>query len=603
MKPILVNINEMSDSREIYESKPNPFLSIFIYTILGIIVISIIWMYFGKIDVVVKSDGMIRPNNQVSTVVNTYGGSLKAVYIEDGSSVKEGDTLYVIDHKDLDTELSYYRGQLTDTKNSLKMLNKYKKSVENGINYFTDNSEEEEYYIKCELYLTNYKMMQNSLNDSSKESKLDSGSITEPLEVLKRKIKYTKTLRTAVDQNKNMFLPFGDEKEYCNNFLLYQNDYNAINNKYINAKMEIDKSTTQEGLVDSFEYYSIMLKGLKTLESSIKKNKNLFDSTNSYSLKYDEYAGKIVDLMAEYKQTRENYDANKALEGLAVSESDVQQSKVIMDKAERAIDEYRASYMNNISSSITEAEKNIKDITLNKKHTISKDKLYKQNEKDRIAALSDFKLKYIVDLDNTIDALKDNITSMETNKVSYRNNELSNTIRNIKSYKDKKNELETNIDKISMQIKSTIVKATMSGFVNSNVELVKDNNLSSGTEVLSIIPKNSSKYKVNIYVSNKDIGRLKQGMKAKFNVYALPNSEYGYLTGKITYISKDLKINSNSDSAYYLVEAELNKNRLYNSKGKEVELKPGMTCQAQIITESKRILIYLLEKINLWMEK
>ena len=71
MKPILININEISDSRERYESKPNFFLVIFNYAVLGIMVVSLIWMYFGKIDIVVKSEGLIRPNSQVATVVNT----------------------------------------------------------------------------------------------------------------------------------------------------------------------------------------------------------------------------------------------------------------------------------------------------------------------------------------------------------------------------------------------------------------------------------------------------------------------------------------------------------------------------------------------------
>ena len=54
MKPILMNINEMSDSREVYESKPNLMFAIFIYTFLGILAVALIWSYFGRIDIVVK---------------------------------------------------------------------------------------------------------------------------------------------------------------------------------------------------------------------------------------------------------------------------------------------------------------------------------------------------------------------------------------------------------------------------------------------------------------------------------------------------------------------------------------------------------------------
>lgn len=64
-----------------------------------------------------------------------------------------------------------------------------------------------------------------------------------------------------------------------------------------------------------------------------------------------------------------------------------------------------------------------------------------------------------------------------------------------------------------------------------------------------------------------------------------------------------MKVDSNSGSAYYLVEARLDNNKLYNSKGQESNLKPGMACQAQMVIENKRILVFLLQKINLWMDE
>lgn len=82
-----------------YTNQNQIFLVIFNYAVLGIMVVSLIWMYFGKIELVVKSKGLLRPNSQVATVVNTYGGTLEEVYIDDGSIVKKGDTLYAIEHE------------------------------------------------------------------------------------------------------------------------------------------------------------------------------------------------------------------------------------------------------------------------------------------------------------------------------------------------------------------------------------------------------------------------------------------------------------------------------------------------------------------------
>lgn len=182
MKPILVNNNEMSDSREVYDSKPNPFFTIFIYTILGILVVALTWTYFGKIDIVVKSEGILRPNSQIATVVNTYGGTLEEVFAYDGSLVNVGDVLYTLEHDDLLAELDYYKQQLSDTEHTLKMLDKYKQSVEEGVNYFTDIPAEEEYFVKTKSYLVNYRLAENDLSYNTKEQDMNLASIKEQLE-------------------------------------------------------------------------------------------------------------------------------------------------------------------------------------------------------------------------------------------------------------------------------------------------------------------------------------------------------------------------------------------------------------------------------------
>lgn len=57
MTPVIKDIREVTDSKEMYESKPHPFLTIFIYIILVSIILVGIWMYFGEIDIVSKGRG------------------------------------------------------------------------------------------------------------------------------------------------------------------------------------------------------------------------------------------------------------------------------------------------------------------------------------------------------------------------------------------------------------------------------------------------------------------------------------------------------------------------------------------------------------------
>lgn len=622
MKPILVNINEMSDSREVYESKPNIFFDIFIYVVITLFIIALLWMYFGRIDVVVKSEGMLRPNDQVATIMNSYSGTLEEINVKDGVSVTEGDVLYTIEHADLLTEQAYYSEQLSDIQNELVLLRKYKKSIEDGINHFIRSEKEEEYYLKYQAYELNYKLAKNDYSYSEKERALNLASVIDELGSLNQKLSYAKELKEAVNTGKNSFANQGEQKEYYHKFMKYQSDYDAIINQYANARKDIEKSTTEQGLIDSLKYYQSVRTGLQQLKSSITKGESVFQETNTYSLQYDEYVNKLADLTIAYEQAKENYEINNELKGLSVTEWEVQQSKTAMEEAERAVSTYQVNYLSTLSSNITEIEKKIEEATLAKDNTVSKGVLYRENKEERKAALINYKLKYLVELDNTIVTLKENISTLEMNRDSlklqgeknliaedgeeeaklaeYRNSELRSTISGIDSCSDKIDELNTTLDKLASQIDQTIVKATKTGIVNSTIELVKGDLLSSGTEVLTIIPQDNSEYKVNVYVSNENIGKLQVGMAAKFNIYALPGREYGYLTGTITSISKDLKVNQSSGSGYYLVEASLDNKTLYDSQGNKGILKAGMSCQAQMITESKRILTYVLEKIDLW---
>ena len=151
MKPIIIDMKDMSDSREVYESKPSKIIPIFIYVICTLIIVAFVWMYFGKIDIVVKSTGMIRPDESVGTVSNVYGGNVQEVTVRDGDCVEEGDVLYTINHDELLVEKEYYEKQLEENKEYLRLTNKYKECLQKSANLFSEKNELE-YYTKYETY-------------------------------------------------------------------------------------------------------------------------------------------------------------------------------------------------------------------------------------------------------------------------------------------------------------------------------------------------------------------------------------------------------------------------------------------------------------------
>ena len=59
MKPIIVDLKDISDSTEVYDSKPNRFVPYTIYIICAILAIALIWMYLFRMDIVVKADSAV----------------------------------------------------------------------------------------------------------------------------------------------------------------------------------------------------------------------------------------------------------------------------------------------------------------------------------------------------------------------------------------------------------------------------------------------------------------------------------------------------------------------------------------------------------------
>ncbi len=130
MKPIIVDIKDMSDSTEVYESKPNRFLIYTIYLILIILVVTVLWMSLYKMDIAVKSNGIFKGSNAVYEISSGITGSVKENHIENGQYVAEGDIIYVLNIEELSDTIFRYQDVLEASKERLEILSAYEKSLD-----------------------------------------------------------------------------------------------------------------------------------------------------------------------------------------------------------------------------------------------------------------------------------------------------------------------------------------------------------------------------------------------------------------------------------------------------------------------------------------
>lgn len=113
--------------------------------------------------------------------------------------------------------------------------------------------------------------------------------------------------------------------------------------------------------------------------------------------------------------------------------------------------------------------------------------------------------------------------------------------------------------------------------------------------VMIIVPDNQDNI-AEVNLLNKDIGFVHLGQKAMIKIDAFPYTRYGTIEGKVINIAKDA-VQHDQLGLVYPATIRLNRQTIKNSQ-REYRLIPGMSLTAEIITEQRRVIDYILSPIE-----
>lgn len=121
-----------------------------------------------------------------------------------------------------------------------------------------------------------------------------------------------------------------------------------------------------------------------------------------------------------------------------------------------------------------------------------------------------------------------------------------------------------------------------------------------GEEVLQIVPA-GRKLIVESRVAPRDIAYVKVGQRARVNFDAYDSAVYGSADGKVVFVSPDTIVETAQDGsteAYYRVNLEVDTATMKQNGGSvAVDLQPGMTTTAEILTGKTTVWNYLTKPI------
>lgn len=549
MKPIIVDMKNISDSTEVYESKPNRFLVYTIYLILIILIVTALWMRFSMIDIVVKSNGVFKGSNAVYEISSGVTGTVKET-LENGQYVKEGDVLYVLTIEELSDTILRYQNEFNAAKARLEILSAYEKSLDGDkaeLKAMTDNPYYEELVNRRELLYANV-----SINKSDTEGQImlyqgSVDSLSETIAKYNEKIEKLNAVKRCITAQNNTFNT--DESTYYSMVSSYLASYSYTALQYDNKINEYQKQ------ISEYE------EQIKKAEAEVSK----------------EVDGIIGEGLVS--------DGDLATE---VSSGVTQQNSAIVD---------------------VEALKKQKDELVTARDSVKKEKAQAlmNLELQQITSIE----QQISTYNDTILSMETNLTSAKlqldaANGVDNKAKETvailtekGNIAAEILTYEDKVKECETYLKSYDIQNDNCIVKANVSGYFSVSQELKNGSFVQEGTAIGTIYPEAESKYYAEIYVKNSDIAKIKKGQEVKFEIAAYTSSEYGYFEGTVENIAKDISVDQSTGYAYYLVKVRCENMTLNGKDGEEASLMNGMACQSKTVIDQKNVLAYLLEKIDL----
>lgn len=547
-------------------------------------IIALIWVYFGRIDIVVRAQGVIRPHTQMAMIINAVSGEVKEVFFYDGMQVGQGDILYILHTFHLENEAGTIKNRLNNLENELNALNLYRKSIEAGENLIGEYNDElstrfEIFYVSLR-YIEHTSLNQNLVfSENRRELETELANIHFELEMLRN-------LEASIIANSNMFEGRGYSLSGIN-----QEIFNIYHNQYLTYRADLTNFYFQNVNITE------ALEGYTTISYSIEHGLDLFEVDSIYRDLYNEYMMQLNLLRERYLSSKEWYLRDKSLyEAGVISRLVFQESENAYNIARFNIEEYMLSFTIRINNEIRYAQNRLIDSN-NQLETFRLDSLVSVGNR-------------ILQLETTTHDLSQRIThtSLQQESLFLLNDELGNvtlnrleeinhTLNQISAIEQEILLLESNYVQLMSQIDDSVVRAQIDGEISIYTEILEGSFLISGVNVLSIIPTRGELLTANIFVSNNDIASIEEGMIVRYDIPALPHRDFGEITGNIIRISADTTT-QNGSHGYFLVESLLEDRVYYDSRGNGTMLRVGMYFEARVIVDRQRILFYLLDQLN-----
>lgn len=154
-------------------------------------------------------------------------------------------------------------------------------------------------------------------------------------------------------------------------------------------------------------------------------------------------------------------------------------------------------------------------------------------------------------------------------------------------------------DELAVINNDITIKAPHDGVIELMQEVNVGEFLKSGIELAQILPYNEAKKKINLFIDNQSIGKIKENQDVYIEIISLSQTQYKPIKTKLEGISNDTKPDDKNENSYYIATCYFDTSIVNEKKGADIEIKNGMLVKARILTRQVSYFRYFLENINI----
>jgi len=151
-KPLLIEI----------EDRPlNPLGRTVFWIVIAAILFTCLWMFFGRVDVVVTAHGKLIPSGEVKTIQPLNAGVVRNILIQPGDHVTKGQLLMEIDPSDIDPELASMQADHKQVELEIERINSLLE--ERIFSVSSDQYDSEVLRVQQEIYVSEKKLLKKQI--------------------------------------------------------------------------------------------------------------------------------------------------------------------------------------------------------------------------------------------------------------------------------------------------------------------------------------------------------------------------------------------------------------------------------------------------------